>query len=49
MLSVTCLIKGYYLLFGGLFPLPPPDGFPDLLGPFTGVLLATVIFIVIPS
>lgn len=22
--------------FGGLFPLPPPEGLPVVLGPFTG-------------
>jgi hypothetical protein len=28
-----------YLLFGGLLPLPPPDGFPVLLGALAGVML----------
>ena len=25
-----------YLRFGGLLPLPPPDGLPVVLGPFGG-------------
>ncbi|MFP9116877.1 hypothetical protein ACLI08_03715 [Flavobacterium sp. RNTU_13] len=29
---------------GGLFPLPPPDGFPVVLGPFTGLGLVAIKF-----
>jgi hypothetical protein len=27
----------YFLGFGGLFPLPPPEGFPVVLGALTGL------------
>jgi hypothetical protein len=27
----------YFFGFGGLFPLPPPDGFPVVLGALTGL------------
>jgi hypothetical protein len=32
-------LNSYFLVFGlgGLFPLPPPEGFPVLLGPLFGL------------
>lgn len=39
-----------YLPFGGLFPRPPPDGLPVLLGPFGGVVLfSAMIWVFIPG
>ncbi len=37
------ILSNCYFERGGLLPLPPPDGLPVLLGPFTGVLL-TILF-----
>lgn len=31
----------FYLLLGGLFPRPPPDGLPVLLGPLGGVAVVS--------
>jgi hypothetical protein len=44
-------IRNYLLVPGGLFPLPPPEGLPVVLGPFGGrtddeVLLMVFCFIV---
>jgi hypothetical protein len=34
----------YFLgLAGGLFPLPPPEGFPVVLGPFAGLPLFAMV------
>jgi hypothetical protein len=32
----------FYFPLGGLFPLPPPDGFPVVLGAFTGFPIALI-------
>lgn len=38
----------FYLLgFGGLFPLPPPEGFPVVEGPFGGLLLPFPIIVLL--
>ena len=50
----TLLERAFFLLdylpFGGLFPLPPPEGLPVVLGPFAGLepFAMTFMFFVIP-
>lgn len=41
--SVTAFFPDYLPFAGGLFPLPPPDGLPVLLGTLFGVVPALLI------
>lgn len=36
-MAKTILFLNIYFPFGGLFPLPPPEGFPVVLGAFGGL------------
>ena len=35
-MAIESPLLSYLLLLGGLLPLPPPEGFPVVLGPFGG-------------
>jgi hypothetical protein len=37
----------YFLGFGGLLPLPPPDGLPVVLGAFTGFVVLDIDYLLL--